>query len=90
MNWLKILLIILAIGVGAYFLLFLFGVIYGLLWYIFWIGLIAIGGTVGYKLLFGKEEENIPQLEEKTPIGIAEIQNADRILEEYKRKNKTE
>lgn len=87
MNWLKILLIILAIGIGAYLLLWLFGIIYGLLWYIFWIGLIAVGGTVGYKLLFGKEEENIPQLEEKTPIGIAEIQNADRILEEYKRKN---
>ena len=87
MNWLKILLIILAIGVGAYFLLWLFGIIYGLLWYIFWIGLIAVGGTVGYKLLFGKEEKNIPQLEEKHPIGIAEIQNADRILEEYKRKS---
>lgn len=87
MNWLKILLIILAIGVGAYLLLWLFGIVYALLWYVFWIGLIAVGGTVGYKLLFGKEEENIPQLEEKTPIGIAEIKNADRILEEYKRKN---
>jgi hypothetical protein len=60
------------------------GIISSALWYLFWIGVIAIGGTVGYKLL--KKEREQPKLEEKMPTGIAEINSADRSLEEYKRK----
>ena len=60
------------------------GIIYSALWYLFLLGILAIGGAVGYKLLV-KDKES-PKLEDKTPITIAEMKNADRALEEYKRK----
>ena len=76
-----------ALGLGAYFLLWVVGFLYGMLSYIFWIGLIAIGGTIGYKLfLSGDSKDDVPQLEEKKPIGISEFDEADRALEEMKRK----
>jgi 4-hydroxybenzoate polyprenyltransferase len=87
MKWLKFILLLVALGLGAYFLLWLIGVIYGLLSYIFWIGLLAIGGTVGYKLfLSGDSRDEKPKLEEKKPIAISEFDEADRALEEMKRK----
>ncbi|NNE66800.1 MAG: hypothetical protein HKN33_09555 [Pyrinomonadaceae bacterium] len=87
MKILKILLLLLAIGVGAYVLLWLLGVIAGLLWYAFWIALLAIGLGVGYKLfLSGDDDEETPQLSKKTPTAISEIENTDRMLEEYREK----
>ena len=87
MKWLKFILLLVALGLGAYFLLWILGVLYSLLSYIFWIGLIAVGGTVGYKLFFsGESEDEKPLLQDKTPIGIAEFERADRTLEELKRK----
>ncbi len=59
------------------------GIIYGALWYLFWIGVLALGGAVGYKFLKKAETK---QIEEKQPIGISELKNADKTLEEYKRK----
>ena len=53
MKILKLLILLAALGIGAYVLLYLFGIIASLLWYVFWIGLIAIGGTGGYKLFLG-------------------------------------
>ena len=83
MKYIKFILI----AVGLYLLVMLgfavVGIVYSALWYLFLLGVIAVGGAVGYKLL--KKEEQ-PKLEDKTPIAIAEIQNADRALEEYKRK----
>ncbi len=85
MNIIKLILVV----IGLYLLLTLgfavIGIISSALWYLFWIGVIAIGGTVGYKLL--KKEREQPRLEDKTPIAIAEMNNADRALEEYKRKH---
>lgn len=87
MKWLKFILLLAVLGLGAYLLLLLLGFLSSLLWYVFWIGLVAIGGTVGYKLfLSGGSEDEVPQLEEKKPIGIAEFEQADRALEEMKRK----
>ncbi|MEZ5425318.1 MAG: hypothetical protein R2747_03545 [Pyrinomonadaceae bacterium] len=86
MKWLKFLLLLLALGVGAWMLLWLIGILYSLLWYVFWIGLIAIGGTVGYKLFLSGEDDEKPKLEEKRPIGLSEFEEADRALEEMKRK----
>lgn len=84
MNFLKLILI----AVGLYLLVMLgfavIGIVYSALWYLLWFGVIVIGGTVGYKFL--KKDKEQPKLEEKTPIAIAEINNADRALEEYKRK----
>ena len=86
MKILKLILLLAAIGTGAYVLLWLFGIIASLFWYIFWVGLLAIGGTVGYKLFLGSEEKEKAQLEEPKPTAISELENADRALEEYKQK----
>ncbi|MDQ3131103.1 MAG: hypothetical protein M3Q99_10120 [Acidobacteriota bacterium] len=83
MKYIKFILV----AIGLYLLVMLgfavVGIVYSALWYLFLLGVIAVGSAVGYKLL--KKEEQ-PKLEDKTPIAIAEIQNADRALEEYKRK----
>ncbi len=86
MKFLKIILLLVAIGLGAYVLLWLFGFVASLLWYAFWIGLIAGGAGIGYKLFLSGEKEDTPQLTEKKPTAISELQNADRTLEEYKQK----
>jgi hypothetical protein len=86
MKWLKLILLLLAIGLGAYLLLYLFGILYSLLWYVFWIGLVAIGGTVGYKLFLSGGDDEKPRLEEKKPTAISEFEETDRALEEMKRK----
>jgi hypothetical protein len=87
MKWLKFILLLAALGIGVYLLFWMIGIVYGLLSYIFWIGLLAIGGTVGYKLfLSGDSEDDQPKLEEKKPIGISEFDDADRALEEIRRK----
>ena len=86
MKWLKFILFLAALGVGVWLLFWLIGVIYGLLWYGFWIGLFAIGGAVGYKLLIRGSQEDQPQLEGKRPIGMSEFDEADRALEEIRRK----
>ncbi len=86
MKIIKLLLLLLAIGVGAYIIFWLFGVIIGLLWYAVIIGIIAIAGTVGYKMLLSGDDEETPKLQEKKPTAISELENADRTLEEYKQK----
>lgn len=84
MNIIKILLV----AVGLYLLVTLgfavIGIVSTALWYLFLLGVVAIGGAVGYKLL--KKDGEQARLEEKTPIAIAEIKDADRALEEYKRR----
>lgn len=86
MNFIKFLLILLGIGLGIYLVFWiLFGIVSTILWYAFWIALIGLGGYAGYKLFFEKDKETA-RLEEKKPIAIAEIQNFDRALEEYRRK----
>ena len=86
MKFLKLLILLAAIGLGAYVLLWLFGIIASFLWYVFWIGLIAIGGTVGYRLFLKGGDEDVPRLKEKKPTAISEMENADRTLEEYRQK----
>ena len=86
MKFIKLVILLLAIGLGAYVLLWLFGIIASLLWYVFWIALVGIGGYVGYKLFLGGASEETPKLEEKRPTAISELQNADRALEAYKEK----
>jgi hypothetical protein len=61
------------------------GIISAILWFALWAGLIAAIGYGGYKLLFAREKPKA-ELEEKTPIAIADLKDTDRALEEYKRK----
>lgn len=86
MKILKFIILLFAIGLGAYVFLYILGIIASLFWYVFWIGLIAIGGTVGYKLFLKGNKDEKPKLEEKKPTAISELENADRALEEYKQK----
>ena len=83
MNWIKIILIVIGLYLVVMLGLSVIGIVYSALWYLFLIGLIAAAGTVGYKLLTKSEPK---QLEEREPIAISELRNADRTLEEYKRK----
>ncbi len=83
MNWTKILLIAIGIFIAVMLSFSLIGIIYSAFWYLFWIGVIAIAGTVGYKLLKKTETK---QIEDRQPIGISDLNNADKTLEEYKRK----
>jgi membrane protein implicated in regulation of membrane protease activity len=85
MDTLKIILI--AIGLIAVVVagIWLIGIISALLWFALWIGLIGAIAYGGYKLFFEKSREK-KQLDEKSPIVIAEMKDVDRTLEEYKRK----
>ena len=86
MKILKILLLLLVIGVGAYALLWLFGLIASLFWYLFWISLLVIGGTVSYKLFLAGGDEEMPKLDQKRPTAISELEDTDKMLAEYREK----
>ena len=83
MNTIKI--ILAAVGLIAIVLLAyaLIGIISSVVWYLFVIGVVAVIGVGGYKLL---KRADAPQLESKPNIAISEMENADRTLEEYKQK----
>lgn len=85
MNIIKIILVALGLIVAAMLALSVFSILYTALWYLFFIGILAVGGAVGYKFLTKKRET--PQLQDNMPIGISEMNNADRVLEEYKQKS---
>jgi hypothetical protein len=85
MKFIKFVLIALALLLLVWFGFWAIGIVSALLWYAVVIGVIGAVGYGGYRLLFRKDESP-KQLEEKLPIGIAEIQDSDRALEEYKRK----
>lgn len=84
MNLIKIILAALGFIIFLMLAFSVIGIIYSALWYLFLLGIVAVGGAIGYKLLV--KEKELSRLEDKTPVPIAEIKNADRALEEYKRK----
>ncbi len=84
MNFIKIILVAVALIVAALLAFSVVGIVYSALWYLFLLGIVAAAGAVGYKFLV--KEKQSPQLEGKIPTTIAEMENADRTLEEYKRK----
>jgi len=85
MNWLKFILIVLGLFLGAWVIFALIGVVYSVLWYAFILGAVGIAGYVGYQLF--KPDEK-PQLKAKDPVSEIEFDStrSDRALEEYKRK----
>lgn len=85
MKILKFILIALALLLLVWFGFWAIGIVSALLWYAVVIGVIGAIGYGGYRLLF-KEKGETRQLEEKLPIGIAEVKDYDRALEEYKKK----
>ena len=83
MSTIKIILIIIGLFTVGFLGYLLIGIVSSLLWYAFVIGVIGAVGYGGYKL-FKKSEA--PQIEGKQTVSIKEMDNADRTLEEYKRK----
>ena len=63
------------------------GFVYGLLGYIFWIGLIAIGGYAGYKIFLEKDEPNL--IEGKNYVSDVELDKAKKVLEKYRQNVET-
>ncbi len=84
MNYIKIILAVVGLIILAMIALSVFSIVYTALWYLFFIGVLVLGGAVGYKVFTRKKES--PQLKENTPTAIAEMDRADRVLEEYRRK----
>ncbi len=84
MNFIKIILAAVGLILAAIVAFSIVGIIYSALWYLFLLGVVVIGGAVGYKLLV-KEKDSM-RLEDKGAPTIAEMKDADRALEEYKRK----
>ena len=84
MNFIKIILVAIGLIIATMLAFSVIGIVYSALWYLFLLGIVAFGGAVGYKLLTKKKET--PQLQDNMPIGIAEMNNADRTLEEYRSK----
>ena len=84
MNFIKIILAAVGLIIVLMLATSLLGLVSTALWYLFLLGIVAIGGAVGYKVLTGKRGSK--QLNENTPIAIAEMDKADRTLEEYRRK----
>jgi 4-hydroxybenzoate polyprenyltransferase len=85
MNWLKFILIVLGLFLGAWVIFALIGVVYSILWYAFILGAVGIAGYIGYQLF--KPDEK-PQLKANDPVSQIEFDStrSDRALEEYKRK----
>ncbi len=61
------------------------GFVYSAIWYLFWIGVLAITGYAGYKFL--KKGNNL-EIEGRDPVSQIELENAKVVksLEDLKRK----
>ncbi len=82
MNFIKMLLIAFGLLILGMLAFSVFGFIYSMLWYIFWIGAIGITGYVGYKV-FTKTSEPA-KLSGKSSISIAAMRDYKRALKEYR------
>lgn len=85
MNWLKFILIVLGLILGAWLLFMLLGIIQVILWYAFILGAIGIAGYVGYQLFKPDEKPKLKGKNAASEIQFDETGN-DRMLEEYRRK----
>ena len=85
MNILKIIAVFVGVILAGWLALTVIGVLYSALFYIFLLGIVAIAGTVGYKLI---AKDRALELEEKSPVSKIELDNAKAVknLEELKRK----
>jgi len=81
MNKVKTILIIIAVVLGTVLALAAIGMIVTALQYLFWLGVLCLAAVAAIKLF---KKSDSPQLESKSHI--KELKNAERSLEEYKRK----
>jgi hypothetical protein len=85
MTLLKLILAGIALVLAVMLGFWIIGFVYSALWYLFWLGVLALGGYVGYKVL---KKGNILEIEGHDAISQIELDNAKMVknLEEYKRK----
>ena len=83
MNFIKIILVILGVIFGFMVVSWLLGMVWGLLGWAFWIGVIAALGYGGYKL-FTKFESRV--LGSRTPEELPDSRDFNMSWEEYDRK----
>jgi 4-hydroxybenzoate polyprenyltransferase len=87
MSFIKILLIALGLILFGMLALSVVGFVYGALWYLFWIGMLAALGYVGYKML--KKDKSASLLEDKNTFSIGGMNEVNRAFEDFKRKHLT-
>ncbi len=61
MNFIKIILIAIGLVLAAMLAFSVIGIVYSALWYLFLLGIVAVGGAIGYKLLM---KEDVPLINE--------------------------
>lgn len=85
MKLLKLILLAIVVVLAVMAGFWIIGIVYSALWYLFWIGVLALGGYAGYKLL--KKDEPL-EIEGRDGVSQIELDNAKVVknLEEYKRK----
>ncbi len=87
MSFIKIILIALGLILFGMLAISVVGFLYGALWYVFWIGMVAALGAIGYKML--KKDKSASLLEDKTTFSIGGINDVNRAFEDFKRKHLT-
>ena len=87
MSFIKILLIALGLILFGMLALSVVGFVYGALWYLFWIGMLAALGAIGYKML--KKDKSTSLLEDKNTFSIGGMNEVNRAFEDFKRKHLT-
>ncbi len=83
MNFIKVIVAILGLVFGVMLFFWVFGLITSLLWYGFWIGLLAAAGYGGYKLFKKAETKYVGS---GSPVGYIDERDYSLDCEEYDRK----
>lgn len=90
MDKIKIILTIVVVLLASLGLFVAIGFLYSLVFYVFVLGVIGVGGYVAFKLFTGgaKEQSQLQQLDSKLKEldPKKELQKVQRLLDEYKRK----
>ena len=85
MNFIKFILIVAGLILLGMLAFPIIGFIYNALWWLFWIGVLGLGGYIGYKWLTKDSKTNL--LEDKTPFSIGGMDSANKAFEDFKRKH---
>ncbi|HRH44889.1 MAG TPA: hypothetical protein PKY82_24845 [Pyrinomonadaceae bacterium] len=84
MKWFKLILFAIVIVLAVMLGFSIIGFVYSALWYAFWIGVLALGGYIGYKIL---SKGGSLELEGRDAVSQIELENAKLVksLDDYKR-----
>ncbi len=84
MKLLKLILFAIVVILAVMLGFSIIGFVYSALWYVFWIGVLALGGYVGYKIL---SKGDSLELEGRDSVSQIELENAKLVksLDDYKR-----